>query len=251
MMPDAREHQLLSDASLRNLNVTLAEYVVHFRKADGNPIATSMRSAYLDSINRWLKESWKLNVNILTDPVFNEDRDGYMHVANKISAEAQAKGDRIRPYNTLTDNDIETILSHDITSPKHASGYVNRSIVIMGLLIGCRPTALRTLKWEMFHDEFDFNGKPCIRYQGIIGCFEGSSKTEKGGLKKAKKIPTSVTFFDEDLLYDINPYKFIKEHRENCIKVGPLSNFFLAPNNNRNAKHILKNAPVGENSFSF
>jgi len=249
VMPDATEYMPLSIASQKNLNISLSEFVQHYRKANGERVSPSTLLTYLEGINRWLQKTWLLKVDIMYDQIFRDNDTGYLTVADRIAARQQAAGIRIQPYNAMTDNDVKKILHHDVTSPKTATGYVNRTIVVVGLLLGLRPEALRKLSWFMFTDELDFHGKPCLRYQGIIGSFEGDSKTDKGGLKKAKKLPTSIVIFDEDLEYDFNPYKYIVNHRNLCFATGNKKDFFLSANTHKFAKSLLKNSPIGQSQF--
>jgi len=249
VMPDATEFQPLSSQSLRNLNISLGEFVEHYRKANGERVSPATLLTYMESINRWLKTTWKLKVDTMHDAIFNDEKVGYIHVANRIAAKQQANGERSRPYNTLTDQDVYDILNHDVTNLNDPQGYVNRTIVIVGLLLGLRPEALRQLSWNLFTDEKDHQGNPCLRYQGKIGSYDGDCKTDKGGLSRAKKLPTSILIFDENLCYDINPYRYILAHREKCFNTGNKKNFFLAPNKNIGAKSVLKNAVIGESMF--
>jgi len=150
VMPDATEFQPLSSQSLRNLNISLGEFVEHYRKANGERVSPATLLTYMESINRWLKTTWKLKVDTMHDAIFNDEKVGYIHVANRIAAKQQANGERSRPYNTLTDQDVYDILNHDVTNLNDPQGYVNRTIVIVGLLLGLRPEALRQLSWNLF-----------------------------------------------------------------------------------------------------
>jgi len=168
IMPDAEAGEPLPAASRRNLNISLGEFAEHYRKADGGRLAPATLLTYLESINRWLQTVWNLDVNIMQDSEFKDDKTGFIHVANCITSAQQAAGVRPRSYNTMTDQDVYNILHHEVTNPEHAQGYVNKTIVIVGLILGLRPEELRTLTWSMFTEEVDHEGNPCLRYEGKI-----------------------------------------------------------------------------------
>lgn len=153
--------------------------------------------------------------------------------------------------NTVTVQDVHDILNNDIANPNHPQGYVYRTIVVVGRLLGLRPEALLNLAWNMFTEEVDHEGNPCLRYQGRIGSYDGDCKTDKGGLSMANKLPTSKLIFSEELSYNINPYKYIIGHRNNCFRNGNNANFFLAPNKKAGAKRIIKSALIGQRMFSI
>lgn len=249
IMPDAEAGKPLSAASLRNLNISLGEFAEHYRKADGNRLAPATLLTYLESTNRWLQSVWKLDVNVMQDSQFKDDKTGFIHVANCITSAQQASGVRPRSYNTMTDQDVYKILHHEVTNPEHPHGYVNKTIVIVGLILGLRPEELCTLTWCMFTEEVDHEANPCLRYEGKIGSYDGDCKTEKGGLQAAKKLPKSILIFDEVLCYNINLCKYILTHRDLCFATGNKKTFFLAPNKNVGAKSLIKNAVIGEPIF--
>lgn len=153
---------------------------------------------YLESTNRWLIATWRLKVNILYNSVFRDSQTGYYNVANRIAADQQAEGIRLKPYNTLTNSDVEKILTHPCTSEATPGGYVSKLIVVIGLFLRLRK-----------HDEMDYKVRPCLRYERIIGSVEGISKANSGGLSAAKSLPVSILLLDEDLAYDINPYNYL------------------------------------------
>ena len=113
--------------SLHNLNVTLGEFVKHYRKKDNTRLTPSTLLTYLEGINRWLKDNMDIIVNFLYDKTFKESKTGFMNVANRIAAAQQAQGVRIRPHNTLTDSDVEKILTHSCTTMLHPVSYLPAS----------------------------------------------------------------------------------------------------------------------------
>jgi len=184
----------------------------------------------LESISRYISETWEVDIDVVRDKTFTHPKTGYIHVANKITSEQQAKGVRVKSYNVLSDSDVEKIFEDECTQVSTPTGYVNRLIMVMGMLLGLRATALRSLKWSMFHDEESHDGRPIIRFQGIIGSIDGQSKHAHGGLKASKSIPTSINIFDSEIKFGINPYKMICEHRKLCGYTKNQVDFFLSPN---------------------
>lgn len=211
VFPDAKRGEELSDKSVHNLNISLAEFFEHYPKRDGSRVTPSTMLNYLEGINRWISEYVGVKINILHDAVFRANGKGYLNVADNVAAKQQSERVRTKPHNTLTDRDVSIILSHDCTSMNTPRGYINRILVFTGLFLGLRATKLRTLKWSMFHEEQDYEGKLCYRYEGIIGAQDGTCKGEKGGMSAAKTLATSIMIFDEVISFSINPYKLLKK----------------------------------------
>jgi len=250
VIPDAKPGEPLSKQSLNNLNVSLGEFCVHYRKQNGDRLGPSSLLNYLESINRWLQEFCELKVNIMYDPVFTDKKTGYKMVADNIVRDQQAKGNRPKPHNTLTDIDLKKILTHPCTSPQTSAGHVNRMIVIFGIFLGLRVSALRTLKWSMFKDDIDYRGKNCIRYEGIIGSYAGDCKTQKGGLSAAKTLPTTIMIFDEELPYNINLYKVIMEHHRLCLQTTNKIDVMLKPSTSKRVNaNWLSSLVIGEKTL--
>jgi len=251
VVPNLKEGYCLNDRDYHNINVALGEFCEHARKIRNNErFSPASLLGHLNGISRWFKEVWKIDVNVMTDPVFMNPNTGFVHVANRITAGQQANGVRIQPYNVLSDKDVETLLTHECTNPNTAVGYVNRIIVVVGLILGLRPHAMRTVTWSCFKDELDFEGNASMRYEGIIGDYNGRSKCNQGGLKSAKKIPTSIVLFNENLSFGINPFKMLLEHHRRCLNTSNHTDVFLSPNGNASMqKNFLTATPIGKTHF--
>lgn len=139
VMPDATASHPLSLRSLKHINRSLGEVVEHYRTAHKRRLSPASLLTFLESKTRWLVNTWKLDINILTDAVFNDDDDGYINAANRLTARQQANGERTQPYNSLTDKDAHRILSHKVTNRNEPAGHVYRIMVVVGLLLGLRP----------------------------------------------------------------------------------------------------------------
>jgi len=72
----------------------------------------------------------------MRDKIFNDPKTGFVHVANYITAQQQSEGKRMQPYNILSDADVNKLLTDNCTDPGTAVGYVNRLLVVSGLLLG-------------------------------------------------------------------------------------------------------------------
>jgi len=250
VMPDAKANEALSLRSLENLNVSLGEFCEHYRKRNGDRLTPAALLVYLESINRWLNKYCLIKVNILHDKIFSHPVSGYKHVANSICSEQQAKGIRMRPYNTLTDLDVEKVLNHECTSPDTPDGHISRMIFLFGIFLGLRAESLRTLRWSMFHDELDHRNKPCLRYEGIIGSYKGDCKTQKGGLSAAKSLPTSIIIYDEELPYGLNLYQILLHHRKLCRETKNHIDVILMPNKSKNVRStFLTGKVIGVNTL--
>jgi len=251
VLPDSVVGEPYTLESLKSLNMSLAEFVEHYRTRLGKRLTPSSLSAYLEGISRWISENWNTNIDVIRDKIFNNPRDGFIHVANKTAAKQQSEGVRLQPYNVLSDKDVEKIFDHECTQVSSPTGYNNRLIMVMGMLLGLRATALRKLNWPMFHEENGFDGRPVIRYQGIIGSTDGRTKHSHGGLSAAKTIPTSINIFDYNIGLGINPYKMILEHKELCSHTKNNHDFFLRANGTACTREkFLTSAVIGETHFA-
>jgi len=250
VMPDSIRGQPLSLISLANLNTSLGEFVMHYRTRKGTRLTPASLSNYLEGISRWLTQNWQIDIDVMRNSTFIHPKTGYIHVANKITAEQQANGIRVKSYNVLSDKDVEIIFEDECTQASTPTGYNNRLILVMGMLLGLRATALRKLKWSMFHHENGFDGRPIYRFQGIIGSTDGQSKHARGGLKAAKTIPKSINIFNNEIKFGINPYNMIEQHKIMCSYTKNQEDFFLRANAGAcKREKFLSSAVIGESNF--
>jgi len=240
-----------SEEVLANLNRSLAEFVEHYRTKAGKRLTPASLSTYLEGISRWISENWKTKIDVIRDRTFTDAESGFIHVADRITSSQQSQGVRVQSYNVLSDTDVDTIFNHEVTQVSTPIGYVNRLIMVIGMLLGLRATALRKLKWSMFKFERSFDGRSVIRYEGIIGSIDGESKHSNGGLKAAKSLPKSINIFDFEIKYGINPYNMIMQHKKLCAHTNNQVDFFLRANHNSCERNtFLTSAVIGESHFS-
>eukprot|EP00171_Calliarthron_tuberculosum_P018450 IDg18450t1 len=171
VMVDYTEGTTMSELSMRNLNVALGEFVTHYRAAGGVRVQPSTMVTYIHGLGRFFK------------------------------SQQQAQGAHRRPWNTLLDKEVETILDHEVTNRRTPSGYSSYCMVVAGLLLGLRTTSCRFLKWNNFEITTDDQGKKAYRYTGKAGSTEGDSKTEHGGIAHVQEIPTTFLIYDDELAY--------------------------------------------------
>jgi len=207
---------------------------------------------YIDGINRFMNDVG-IDIDIRRNPFFKQKEEGFMTAFDNIVKEQQSQGEHRKPHNVILEREIAEILNDESTNPSNSKGYVRRLIIIIGLLTGLRPTALRLLKWSNFKECLDHDGNAAYRYVGSVGGIDGDCKNQKGGIASAKDIPTHFLIYDDMLAFDINPYKVIQQHKIECKMVGGGENdgdFFLSANQSLKAKTLLKKSPLGRNSFT-
>jgi len=114
------------------LNVSLGEFVEHYRTAKGKRITPATLSTYLDGIYRWIQTHWDSNLNILTHKTFTDTQTGYIQVTNNVAAKMQAQGIlmRLRTWliTKLKDsgfNDSEITLRTGHNSIQSLQSYMN------------------------------------------------------------------------------------------------------------------------------
>eukprot|EP00171_Calliarthron_tuberculosum_P000205 IDg205t1 len=196
-------------------------------------------------------KTMRMEVDIVRDALFHDIRHGYYYIFENIALEQQSKGTHRRPHNALLDSDVEKMLQHPQCNLNTAKGYVTRLILVIGLLLGVRPTALRLLSWRNFTECLDEQGKKSYRYVGTVGSEDGDTKTQRGDIPAIRLVPTNFYIYDEELAYGLNPYEILKKHEELCAITGNRNqDFFLSPNMSRNSGHFLKKTPIGRNSFA-
>jgi len=242
----------LDATQLHNLNVSLGHFCTTYRTKHNKRVTPSTMLGYLDGINRFLNDVG-IQIDIRRSPVFNHKQDGFMTALDNIVKEQQSQGEHRKPHNVILENELEMMLLDKSTDPSKPKGYVSRLIIIIGLLTGLRPTALRLLKWSNFTHCLDHEGNQAIRYVGSVGGVDGDCKNQKGGVASAKDIPTHFLIFNEMLAFGINPYIIICEHKAQCELVDggkDEDDFFLAANQIVNAKTLLKKSPLGKNTFT-
>jgi len=79
----------------------------------------------------------------------------------------------------------------------------------------------------------------------------GDCKNQQGGLNSVKDVPTNF-FSDAELAFGINPYKVIKNHKDECIKAGggnSKDSFFMAANQSGKSANKLRRGVIGRNHF--
>ena len=97
-------------------------------------------------------------------------------------------------------------------NPNSSTGYRNRLIFGVGLVIGTRPTELWLLDVSQFKFE-NVNGKAAIVYYPKMGSNLGESKNRRGGVQAVRYQTTTVpihnvSFFDNTL----NIYQLTTEY---------------------------------------
>lgn len=73
---------------------------------------------------------------------------------------------------------------------------------------------MRGLNWSLFEDEVDHEGAQCLYYHGTVQSYDALCKAQKGGFKGANTTSTTITIFNENLLFEINRYKMFIKHRD-------------------------------------
>jgi len=241
----------LTDAQLQNLNVSLGHMVSAYRKKDGQRVSPSTMNGYIDGINRFLNQK-ELSIDIRRDKTFVHPEEGFMTAFENITKLQQAEGIHRKPYNIILDDEMEKMLSHELSNPMKPRSYVTRTIIVVGMLTGLRPTGLRLLTWSNFKEGKDYDGQPAFLYTGSVGGLEGDCKNQQGGVSRIKDVPTNFYISDAELAFGINPYKVLKFHQRECIKAGggrPHDGFFMAANQTGRTDHLLRRGVIGRNLF--
>ena len=145
-----------------------------FVKGDGNISPVTLKS-YLLSIQRVLrKELLVRDMNLMRIP-------GLKMVADNRFRELQSKGNMSESYNTLSIDDLCTILDYLNESARHcATSYRDRLVFCVGLATGLIVTALRLISLDQLREE-SVRGVLCIVFRSVMGAMDGQSKTEGGG----------------------------------------------------------------------
>jgi len=159
----------LTETQLQNLNVSLGHLVSAYRKKGGGRVSDATMSGYIDAINRFLREEKEISIDIRRDRIFVHSKNGYMTAFDNICKMQQAAGVHRKPYNVILDAEMDKMLNHELTNPATARGYVTRTIIVVGMLLGLRPTGLRLLSWSNFDERLDYDGKLAFLYTGTVG----------------------------------------------------------------------------------
>jgi len=242
----------LSTLQIQNLNVSLGHFVSAYRKSTGGRVTPSTMIGYIDGIQRYLQEDKDIDINIKTHKIFVHKESGYRTAFENIAKAQQAAGVHRKPYNIILDSEMDRMLSHKLTDPSKPRSYITRTVIIVGLLTGLRPGALRLLTWSNFTEKLDTDGKNAFLYKGSVGSTDGDCKNAQGGINSSRDVPTHFYISDCELAYGINPYKAIRFQKDECIKAGggkPEDPFFMAANQRGTSGNLLRKGVVGRNLF--
>lgn len=149
---------------------------------------------------------------------------------DNIVKEQQSQGSHRRPWNNLLDNEVEIILSHEVTNRRKPSVYSSYRMVVTGFIFGIRSSSLRLLKWTYFEITKHDQGKKSYRYTWRAGSTEGESKAEHGSISHVQEIPTNFLISDDELVYEIYPYDCVVEHKRLFELTENHVDFFLTLN---------------------
>jgi len=104
----------------------LIEFVANYtkmHKEEPEPVSPESMMTYIRGIQRTF-EDWEYKINICTDPFFKDKKFGLRAVLDNKFAEQQAKGAGSKQKNTLSKENVFTILNSFTCNPNHADGFV-------------------------------------------------------------------------------------------------------------------------------
>lgn len=96
---------------------------------------------YIQGITRILNpKGYKVSIN--KENILINQPTALKQVMDNHFAGQQANGAIPFPHNVLVLPDIKKVISHRVCAMSHASGYLNRLVFVIGLMIGLKPTAM-------------------------------------------------------------------------------------------------------------
>lgn len=234
----------------------MINFVVDYRSAKlKTAVSPASMKSYVLSLQRTFDE-WGFKMSMTSKPIFNHRKYGLKAVCDNFVSEQQSEGNVSRQHNVLPRGDIIRLLRFASCSKSTPRGYLNRLVLIVGVTLGIRTSALWGVQMRQF-TKIEMGGKKVWRFREQIGSRTGESKTARGGWSAAKYRPTEIEIWDVEVLDgSLNVYQEIDSYM--CVRAKmekKNDRFFFQPSRKRKNGEMKEidfwqNSPVRKNSFS-
>jgi len=233
----------------------LIEFVANYtkmHKEEPEPVSPESMMTYIRGIQRTF-EDWEYKINICTDPFFKDKKFGLRAVLDNKFAEQQAKGAGSKQKNTLSKENVFTILNSFTCNPNHADGFLNRLILVVGIALGVRPTEMVHMTMDQFKIDMKLRDMDVILYEGKVGAIDGTAKGNRGGIRNLGYKTKVITVWNnpaEDCIVNVYKllYKYIDLRRRKQWKT---SRFWLQTVKDATTfDNFFKPQHLGRDSFS-
>lgn len=196
---------------------------------------------------------WRYNINILAGPIYADPNEGVVAVLDNRAKEMQARGVVPVSHNVLSKKDVEKLYLSPSLSIDSPRTFLTRIILHVSLLTACRPTSLATMKISQWREARN-NDEDVLVYTSVMGCRDGSTKTEKGGIRAIGQSPTTFYLWKSTALGGkLCVYDDILDYIKIRNSLQPATDrFFLQPNDRAtlsSRRTFFTRQHVGKNSF--
>jgi len=242
----------LSLAAKKYINWQLIEFAVGYRKSNADRVSPETMLNYIRALRR-VFISWGYVVEIFTDPVFKDNKNGLLPVLDNLFSDQQIKGSSPQRKNTLSKKDFRTLLNSPSCDKNTSSGFMNRLILITGLTLGVRTTEMVHLTLDQFDIDIKLKEQDVIVFRAKVGSYAGSSKGKRGGIKQVGRRPTEIVIWNTPLLDGalnvyVDIYEYITLRRKSTIQTD---RFFVHYHSDKyRGQSHFEDRPVGKNFFN-
>jgi len=159
-----------------------------------------------------------------------------------------------KQHDVFPREDIIHLLQSKSCSKLTPKTYINRLVILVGVTLGIRSTALHELEIAQFQ-RISINNHSVWRYTEKIGSRSGASKVAKGGWKETRYKPVQIDIYNFSVLDNtLNVYKEIDEYLRIRSKMEKKNTrFFLQPSRKDPHKllqtEFFNNQPIGVSIF--
>jgi len=237
-----------------NIRRELIPFVISYKsKKTGKSVTPVTMKTYILGLQRQFSE-WGYELTLVSGPIFDHKKYGLRAVCDNRFSEQQAQGQIRKQHNVFPRSDVIHLLNSKSCSKSTPRSYINRLVIIVGVSLGVRPTALHELEMHQFQ-KIELARKLVWRYTEKIGSKTGASKVAKGGWKDTKYKPVQIDMVDFPVLDGtLNVFEEVDQYmqiRSEMPKQNP--RFFLQPSrkdpSTLKPAQFFNNQPIGVNSF--
>lgn len=229
----------------------LREFILNYRSDGDKAVTPSTMRGYIASVQRVCAD-YGYKLSLLSGSMFSDGQDTIRSLLDKLSAARQANADNERPLDVFPRRDIIKLIKCDACSPKTPLGYLNRLVLIVGISLGVRPSAMVNLTMDQFKIVTK-GGERTLLFTEKVDSENPAPLTKAGDLNAVRRRLTQVEIRNRPVLDGlINVYDVITEYLEIRRTFGGFSErFFIQVNHTGDQPaRFFKRQHLGRNAFS-
>lgn len=245
------DHQNIPQDRVLFVHNMLREFILNYRSEDEKQVSPATMRGYIASVQRVFAD-FGYKMSLLSANSVQENGESIRCLLDKLQADYAAQVRAERPHNMFPQQDIIKLLKCKACSPATAEGYLNRLVLIVGVTLGVRPSAMVNLTVDQF--KLLLKGEERI----LLFTERGMSDSDpfsptKPDIGIVSRRPTQIEIRDHPVLDGlINVYSVITEYLTIRQSFGSFSSrFFIQVNHagDEPAK-FFKRQHLGRNAFS-